>query len=92
MFSDIIGIDNLKSIDLHGEVSDIANVLVKDFICDCFKSKEKYCVVIHGKGANIIRNVVNDVLKYSEYVEDYKLYYYNDGCTIVKLKQENICS
>lgn len=86
MFSDIIGISNLRSIDLHGEVSDVANVLVKNFIYDCYRSNEKYCVIIHGKGFNIIRNMVYDVLKCNEYVEDYKLYYFNDGCTIVKLK------
>lgn len=86
MFEGIIGIDNLKTIDLHGEVSDIARVIVNDFINECYISKEKYCVIIHGKGSNILRDTVNDVLKSNEYVEDYKLYYFNDGCTIVKIK------
>lgn len=87
MFSDIIGIDNLNTLDLHGEIVDIARVRVIDFINDNYKIGNRYVVIIHGKGTMKIKNMTHEVLKNSDLVEDYKLYYFNDGCTIVKIKQ-----
>ena len=85
MFSDLIGIDNLETLDLHGEFVDIATVMIKDFLEESYKLKRKYIVIVHGKGSGKIKNITYSILKTSKLVEDYKLYYFNDGCTIVKL-------
>ena len=86
MFDDIYGIDNLPTLDLHGEIGDISKVKVNDFINDNYKLKNKNIVIIHGKGTGIVKKSTYEVLKSNKLVEEYKLYYFNDGCTIVKLK------
>lgn len=86
MFDDLILINKLPTLDLHGETGDISKVYVNDFIRDNYKLKNKYVVVIHGKGLGIVKKAVYETLKVNELVEDYKLHYFNDGCTIVKLK------
>jgi dsDNA-specific endonuclease/ATPase MutS2 len=88
MFEDLVIIDNLPTLDLHGETCDIARVYINDFIKENYKLKNKYIVIIHGKGKGLIKNTLYEELRINKLVEDYKLYYFNDGCTIVKLKKE----
>jgi DNA mismatch repair protein MutS2 len=86
MFDEIFSIDNLPTLDLHGEIGSISKVKTNDFIKDNYKLKSKYIVIIHGKGKGIVKKSVYEALKTNKLVSDYKLYIYNDGCTIVKLK------
>jgi DNA mismatch repair protein MutS2 len=86
MFNDIYSIDNLPTLDLHGEIGDFARIKVNDYINENFKLKNKYIVIIHGKGTGVVKKATYEALKSNKLVEDYKLYYFNDGCTIVKLK------
>ena len=51
---EIIDVNKLPTLDLHGEYSDIAKVLINTF---------------------------------NKSVEEFKLYWFNDGMTIVKLKK-----
>lgn len=88
MFSDIIGIDSLPTLDLHGEIGQIASIYINDFIIENYNQRRIYLVIIHGKGTGIIKKVTYDTLKINKLVEAYKLYYFNDGCTIVKLKDK----
>lgn len=77
---------NTPILDLHGEVSDIAKVLINEFIEDCYKTKKKEAVIVHGIGKNILQKATKDTLKKNKYVEDFKLDNFNIGQTIVKLK------
>lgn len=79
-------IDFLPSIDLHGTDRISALIYLDDFIIDNIKLKNKVIVVIHGKGEGILRKEVTNYLKKDKRVEDFKLDYFNDGITIIKLK------
>lgn len=83
--NEVIFINNLPTIDLHGYDRESARVATNDFINDNIKMKNNIIVIIHGKGHNIVKNAVHDALKKNKYVTEYKLYPYNIGCTIVGL-------
>lgn len=84
--NEIIFIDNLPSLDLHGIDSATAKVLINDFIRDNKIMKNKNVIIIHGIGTGIIKNTTQEVLKYNKDVKDFKIYPYNAGCTIVEIK------
>ena len=87
MFEEVIDINKLPTLDLHGEYRDIAKVLINSFINENIKLKNKYIAIIHGKGTGIIKKTTHEALRCNKYVEDYKVNWFNDGMTIVKLKK-----
>lgn len=76
---------NLPTLDLHGETKDISKVLIKDFIEDNYKMKNKKVVIIHGVGTKALLNTTKEVLKKNKLVKDFKLDNFNTGQTIVTL-------
>ena len=87
--NDLIFIDNLPSIDLHGENSDTARVMINDFINDNYKQKKHLFCIVHGVGSGILRRTTNETLRKNKKVIDFKTYYYNQGCTVVEIDVEN---
>lgn len=83
---DIIFCDALPKIDLHGIDRETARVLVNDFVNDNIKMKNEIIVIIHGIGSGILRKEVHNTLKNNKKVLDYKIFYNNNGQTIVKIK------
>ncbi len=83
---DVIFIDNLPKLDLHGFTRDEANVLINDFINDNIKLKNELITIIHGLGSGALRLQTKETLSKNKNVLEYKTYYYNQGCTIVKIK------
>lgn len=84
--SDVIFIDNLPKIDLHGYDKDTARVLINDFINDNYKQKINIFCIVHGVGSGALRITTNETLKKNKKVIDYKTFYYNQGCTIVEIR------
>lgn len=84
--NDIIFIDSLPNIDLHGIDRNSARVKVLEFIKDNKYMKNEIICIIHGIGSGILKNEVHKTLKQNKDVLDYKLFYNNVGCTIVKIK------
>lgn len=82
---DIIFINNLPTLDLHGYDRQSAKVATNDFINENIKLQNKAIIIIHGIGNHIVRNAVHETLKLNKKVKEYKLYPYNIGCTIVIL-------
>ncbi len=82
---EVLFIDNLPKLDLHGYDRETARVSVNDFINDNIKTKHEIIVIIHGIGTGIIRKTVNDTLKKSKSVIEYKSFYNNRGATLVKI-------
>lgn len=82
---EVIFINNLPTIDLHGYDSITAIVAINDFINDNYKMQNSIIVIIHGLGTGILRKTTADTLKKNKKVLDYKTYYYNNGCTIVEI-------
>ena len=74
------------SIDLHGEIGDIAKVRVKDFIEENIILGNDTIIVIHGIGEGIVKNSVYEMLKVNRDVISYNMDVFNRGCTIVKLR------
>lgn len=83
---EVIFIDSLPSIDLHGLDRDSARVKVLEFINDNIKMEKDIICIVHGIGSGIIKNEIHNILKRNNNVLEYKLFYRNIGCTIVKLK------
>lgn len=83
---DIIFIDNLPKLDLHGFTKNEANMYINDFIKDNIKLKNEFVVIIHGLGSGALRLQTKETLNYNKNVLEFKTYYYNQGCTLVKLR------
>ena len=83
---EVIYLDNLPSIDLHGLDRDTARVKVIEFINDNRIMKNEIVCIVHGVGSGIVKNEIHKYLKNNKLIEDYKLFYNNSGCTIVKIR------
>jgi len=84
--NDVIFIDDLPSIDLHGYDMMYANLKINEFIKDNIVMKNEIVVIIHGRGTGKIKEQTHKSLKNNRNVIDYKLFYNNVGITIAKLK------
>lgn len=82
---EVIFINDLPSIDLHGFDRDSARVKVLEFIKDNKTTKNEIFCIVHGIGSGILKEEVHNTLKKSRDVADFKLFYNNTGCTIVKI-------
>lgn len=83
--NEVIFVDNLPKLDLHGLTRDIARVMVNDFINDNCKLKNSIVVIVHGIGNGVLKEEVSATLRDNKKVIDYKVMYNNIGCTIVKI-------
>ena len=83
--NDIIFIDNLPTLDLHGFDRQTAKVAIDDFINDNIKMKNSFIVIIHGIGSGILKDTTQKTLAINKKVIEYKIYPFNVGCTIVKI-------
>lgn len=81
----IIFINDLPTIDLHGYDSQTARVAINDFINDNYIMNNEFCIIIHGVGSGILRKTTAETLSKNKKVIDYKTYYYNNGCTLVQI-------
>ncbi len=82
----LIFIDNLPKIDLHSLDRDTARVYINDFINDNKKMKNEFIVIIHGNGSGILRETTSNVLNKNKNVIEFKTFYNNTGCTVVRIK------
>ncbi len=84
--NEVIFIDSLPKLDLHGYDRETARVAINDFIEDNFKMGNEIINIVHGIGRGIIRKTVIETLNKNKKVIEYKSAYANQGCTIVKIK------
>ncbi len=85
---DLVFIDSLPSIDLHGYDSDYARIKINEFIKDNYIMGNQNVVIVHGIGSGIIRKTTNEVLHNNKLVIDYKNWPQNVGCTVVQIKMK----
>lgn len=83
---DIIFIDSLPKIDLHGFDRESARLYINDFINDNIKIKNNIFAIIHGNGTGILRKTTIETLRKNKNVLEFKQYYYNTGSTVVRIK------
>lgn len=74
------------TLDLHGEIESMVEVLVLEFIDDNYKMRNETVLIVHGKSTNILTKEVHRVLKNNKKVKSFKLDNWNLGQTIVELK------
>ena len=84
--NEVIFIDNLPTLDLHGYDRETATVAIADFIRDNIKLKNDVVVIVHGVGSGVIRRTTHDVLRKNKNVLEFKVHYFNEGATIVRIK------
>ena len=84
----VVFIEQYPKIDLHGYDRETARVAINDFISDNYKLKQEIFVIIHGIGSGILRKTTNDTLKQNKKVIEFKTFYYNQGCTLVRIDLE----
>ena len=78
---------SMPTLDLHGENSVTAVLLLKEFLNDNYKLGKDELAVVHGIGKGILRKAVHDVLKKDKKVLDFGTDYFNGGCTLIKIKK-----
>lgn len=83
--NDIIFINNLPTLDLHGFDRQTAKVAIDDFINDNIKMKNSFIVIVHGIGSGILKDTTQKTLAINKKVIEYKIYPFNVGCTIAKI-------
>lgn len=81
-----IFLNNLPSLDLHGYDRECARVAINDFINDNIRMKNPKILIIHGKGTGILRATTKETLSKNKYVNNFQTSIFNEGCTIVNLK------
>ena len=83
--NDVIFIDNLPTLDLHGFDRATAHVMINDFIKENCFLKQNIVVIIHGIGSGAIYAETRETLRKNKLVLDFKTHYHNNGCTIVEI-------
>lgn len=76
---------NLPTLDLHGYDRESARVAIIDFINDNKKMKNDTIIIVHGKGTGILKQTTHSLLSKNKNVKEYKIDYFNDGSTIVRI-------
>ena len=82
-------LNKYPKIDVHGETTETVVFVVQDFIKDNYKIKNKYIVVIHGKGSGALKRKVHEILKQDKLVANFELDAMNIGQTLIELKKNN---
>ena len=83
--NEVVFVDSLPKLDLHEYDCASAKVAILDFIKDCYQLKQDVFLIIHGIGSGAVKNITHETLRKHKLVLEYKLYYYNTGCTLVRI-------
>lgn len=83
---EVIFIDRLPKLDLHGYDRDSARVAINDFILDNKKMGNEVVLIVHGIGTGIIREASIQTLSHNKDVIEFKSAYGNRGCMLVQIK------
>jgi len=75
----------LPTLDLHGETSDSAVWLVKDFINMHQKLGNNKVAIIHGRHSDIIKKAIHKYLRTEKKATKFYIYAGNGGVTIVEI-------
>lgn len=78
-------LDNLPTLDLHGEYTESAIILTDEFINDNIILKNEKIIVVHGLGEDILRKNIHLFLSHNKKVKEFKRDFFNPGATIITL-------
>lgn len=77
---------SMEELDLHGEDRIGARIKVKSFLNENYKLGNREIAIVHGIGKGILKKEVLSILRNDNRVEEYNVDMFNEGCTLVKLK------
>lgn len=83
--SEVIFINSLPTLDLHGYDRDTARVKILEFIDDNIAMGNEFITIVHGVGSGVLRKETDAVLKRSKKVIEHQIFRMNNGCTIAKI-------
>lgn len=72
-------------LDIHGETTLTCIAVIKAFLEDNIKLKNRNIIIIHGKGSGALKKATHEYLKTRKEVKKYYIDGLNDGQTIVEL-------
>ncbi len=78
-------LDILPRIDVHGFSRDMIRCVLNDFINDNIRLRNKKIIIVHGKGAGILKEEIHTLLKKDKRVSKFYLDTFNIGQTIIEL-------
>ena len=84
--NEVVFVDNLPKLDLHGFDRDSARVAINDFIRDNKKMGNEVILIVHGIGVGIVREVCINTLSHNKDVLEFKSVYNNRGCMLAQIK------
>lgn len=79
-------LNNIPTLDLHGETIDVARILIDEFITDNIKIGNYKVLIVHGKGTGKLRKLTHEVLKHDNRIDNFYIDFFNDGSTVVEIK------
>ena len=79
-------IDKIPTLDLHGESKIVSSIFINEFITDNIKVGNHKVLIVHGKGTGALKQLTHDVLKQDNRIERFYIDFFNDGTTIVEIK------
>ena len=83
--NDVVFIDNLPTLDLHGYDRVTAHIMINDFVKENHLLKNSVIVIVHGIGSGVIYKETQETLRRNKLVAEFKTYYHNNGCTIAQI-------
>lgn len=75
------------TLDLHGEYAFSAQILIEEFLNDYINLGYKKLCIIHGIGKDILRKTTFEILKKDKRIKNYRIDFFNPGCTIIEIKE-----
>lgn len=84
--NEVVFVDSLPKLDLHGFDRDSARVAINDFIRDNKKMGNEVVLIVHGIGTGIVREASVNTLNHNKDVIEFKSVYNNRGCMLVQIK------
>ena len=85
--NEVIFIDSLPKLDLHGFDRDSARVAINDFIKDNKAMGNEVVLIVHGIGTGVMRDTCFITLSHNKDVIEFKSAYGNRGCMLVQIKK-----
>jgi dsDNA-specific endonuclease/ATPase MutS2 len=79
----------LPTLDLHGEITQTVDLIIKSFILENYKLGNRKVVIVHGIGSGLLRKAVHHSLAANKLILNYKLDMFNIGSTIVEINVDN---
>ena len=84
--NEVVFIDSLPKLDLHGFDRESARVAINDFINDNKKMGNEIVVIVHGIGLGIVRETCIQTLSRNKDVLEFKSAYGNRGCILAQIR------